>query len=90
MEEMPSQIMPVQRRKLAILPLDLFALLCDRNPFSGNSSYWQVTQEEARRIIPSFVLDKVKLTCLYANHEDTMEDEVVTAPFFFNLDSGWW
>ena len=90
MEEMPSQIMPVQRRKLAILPLDLFALLCDRNPFSGNSSYWQVTQEEARRIIPSFVLDEVKLTCLYVNYEDTMENEVLTAPFFINLDSGWW
>jgi hypothetical protein len=31
MEEMPSQNMPARRLKLAILPLDLFALLYDRN-----------------------------------------------------------
>jgi hypothetical protein len=74
MEEMPSRNMPVQRLKLAILPLDLFALLCDCNPFRGNSNYWQVTQEETRQIIPISVLDEVKLTCLYVSHEDTMEN----------------
>jgi hypothetical protein len=61
MEEMPSQSMPVQRLKLTILPLDLFVLPCDHNPFRVNSNYWQVTQEEARRIIPSSVLDDAKL-----------------------------
>ena len=74
MEELPSQNMPVRRLKLAFLPLDLFALLYDHNPFRGFSNYWQVTQEEARRIIPSSVLDEVKLACLYASHEDTMEN----------------
>jgi hypothetical protein len=73
-DELPSQNMPIQRLKLAILPLDLFALLCDRNPLRGNSNYWQVTQEEARRIIPSSVLDEVKLACLYVSHEDTTEN----------------
>ena len=71
---MPSQNMSVQRLKLAILPLDLFALLRDRNSLSGNSNYWQVTQEEARRIIPISVLDEVQLTCLYVSHEETMEN----------------
>jgi hypothetical protein len=27
-------------------------LICDRNPFRGNSNYWQVSLEEAGRIIP--------------------------------------
>ena len=49
-------------------PTTRFALLCDRNPFRDNSNYWQVSQEEARRIIPSSVLDEVKLTCLYVSH----------------------
>jgi hypothetical protein len=90
MEELPPQNMPVQRLKLAILPLDLFALLCDYNPFRGNGNYWHVTQEEARRIIPSSSLDEVRLTCLYASHEDTMENGSTYSSILFNLDSGWW
>jgi len=55
-------------------PTNRFAPLWDRNPFRDNSNYWQVTQEEARRIIPSSDLDEVKLTCLYVSPEDTMEN----------------
>jgi hypothetical protein len=50
MEEMPSQITPVQRLKIAILPL---ALPCSGlvTPFRGNFNYWQVSQQEAEQIL---------------------------------------
>ena len=41
MEEMPSLNMPVQRLKVANLPLDF--LLWARNPFRGNFNHWQVS-----------------------------------------------
>jgi len=36
------------------------ALLWDRNPLRGNSDYWQISQEEAGRII----FDKTRLKCI--------------------------
>jgi len=46
MEEIPSRNMPVQRLKVAILPLDL-TLLWARNPFRGNFNHWQISRKEA-------------------------------------------
>ena len=43
---MPSQNTPVQRLKAAPLPLELHCAGL-HNPFRRNSSYWQVSQEEA-------------------------------------------
>jgi hypothetical protein len=43
MEEMPSQSMPVQRLKVAILPLDL---ACSGS-ITQYFNHWQVSQEKA-------------------------------------------
>jgi len=40
--------MPVQRLKVAILPLDL-TLLWARNPFTENFNHWQVSRKEDGR-----------------------------------------
>jgi len=61
MEEMPSLNMPVQRLKVAILPLDL-TLLCARNPFRGNFNHWQVSRKEAGQI---FLFYNKFIICLY-------------------------
>jgi hypothetical protein len=77
MEEIPSQTMPVQRLKVAVLQLDL-TMLWARNQFRRNSDLWECHKEKLDGLFPkddSEMKTVLRLKCATWNVRELGEKE---------------